>query len=65
MVEEDTTWKQILKARYGDLQHSMMFGLDVKKTKKTSAWWKDVISASIIKTNYNCFAGGQLAKLGA
>lgn len=42
-----------------------MFGLDAKKTKKTSAQWKDVISTSTIKTNYDCFASGLLDKLGA
>lgn len=53
-----------MSARYGDLQHVMMLGLDDKKNTKYSAWWKDINSSSMLKTNFDCFAGCIIFKLG-
>lgn len=53
-----------MRARYGDLHHVMMLGLDAMKNKKSSAWWKDINSSSMLKTNFDCFAGCISFKLG-
>lgn len=63
--EEGTLWKQILVARYGDVNRGVLLGFETKTNKKASTWWKNLISISSHKTNlFECFAGNINCGLG-
>ncbi|XP_058764980.1 uncharacterized protein LOC131638429 [Vicia villosa] len=65
LKEGSSLWKNILESRYGDVQKAVLLGVDFKLRKTDSIWWKDMMAASMSKTNgLDCFAGNISFKLG-
>ncbi|XP_058751979.1 uncharacterized protein LOC131625099 [Vicia villosa] len=65
-AEDGTEWSRILRARYGDIKHSVLAGRGQRANRKLSTWWKDILTASVSKTNFvDYFAGNISFKLGS
>ncbi|XP_058749365.1 uncharacterized protein LOC131622352 [Vicia villosa] len=58
LSERGSVWRDILEARYGDLNIAVIRDSDHKTKRKDSVWWKYLCAASSHKTNsFDCFAG--------
>lgn len=66
LKESASLWKNILEARYEDVQKAVIMGVEFKSKKKESVWWKDLMVASLPKTNdFDYFAKNLCFGLGA
>lgn len=57
VVEDNSLWQRVLKARYGDLKHHILLE-KYSFRKSASSWQKDLLKIGTITTNLGiCFAG--------
>lgn len=59
LEDKKSLWKNVLKARYGAIEHQVMFENITSRTS-TSSWWKDLIRSGATTTYFGLFYAGSI-----
>ncbi|XP_058785023.1 uncharacterized protein LOC131659929 [Vicia villosa] len=65
LVDKDAAWRQLLQYRYGSLEDVVLGGVSKVSVKKSSNWWRDVVSYTVDVDFSDWFLRGIECRLGS